>query len=98
MKFYGDLIALNSFGFGGANVHTVIKANSKESNDDSFQLSTAELPRLVAVCGRTDEGIEHSFNFIEKNMSKVTKEFLALVDDAMKIKPSNRMNKRGFAF
>ncbi|XP_055643690.1 fatty acid synthase-like [Toxorhynchites rutilus septentrionalis] len=51
----GPLIAINSFGFGGANGHTLIHRNTKQKikclRDDN-------LPRLVIWSGRTQEAID----------------------------------------
>lgn len=49
------MIGVNSFGFGGANCHVLLRWNEKEKinggapNDD--------IPRLVVVSGRTEEAV-----------------------------------------
>jgi hypothetical protein len=50
-----DLMAINSFGFGGANVHAVLRANTCREN--TTNPSRAE-PRLAFACARTSEGCE----------------------------------------
>lgn len=55
MDFSGGYVALNSFGFGGANAHVLLKSNSK-SKITSTQNNT---PRLFAVSGRTTEAVNN---------------------------------------
>ncbi|KAH0550507.1 hypothetical protein KQX54_019824 [Cotesia glomerata] len=59
----GGYAGVNSFGFGGANAHILLKSNPIEKvnggapNDD--------LPRLVVVSGRTQEAVEVLLNDVE---------------------------------
>lgn len=55
MDFSGGYVALNSFGFGGANAHVLLKSNPK-SKIASIQSNT---PRLFAVSGRTDKAVKN---------------------------------------
>ncbi|XP_039312737.1 fatty acid synthase [Solenopsis invicta] len=48
-------VAVNSFGFGGANCHVLLKANPKQKINNGA--SNDDLPRLVAVSGRTEEAV-----------------------------------------
>ncbi|KAM4691284.1 fatty acid synthase isoform 2-T2 [Rhinophrynus dorsalis] len=50
----GGIVGINSFGFGGSNVHIILKPNEKKLSDQA----SLELPRLVQVCGRTQEAVE----------------------------------------
>ena|SRR5580765_2609754 len=54
-EWKGDYIGVNSFGFGGANCHILLKSNPKikvnNETDDN-------LPRLVAISGRTEEAVK----------------------------------------
>ncbi|KMQ89726.1 fatty acid synthase [Lasius niger] len=54
-EWKGGYIGVNSFGFGGANCHILLKSNPKikvnNGTDDN-------LPRLVAISGRTEEAVK----------------------------------------
>uniref|UniRef100_A0A182XBL3 Fatty acid synthase n=1 Tax=Anopheles quadriannulatus TaxID=34691 RepID=A0A182XBL3_ANOQN len=52
----GPLIAVNSFGFGGANAHALLYGNTKEKVNHG--LPTDNLPRLITWSGRTEEAID----------------------------------------
>jgi len=93
--FEGKLACCNSFGFGGVNVHIVVKRNEVEANPESHKLYD-QIPRLVCFCSRTELGVNDFFDFIEKNPEKITREFLALANDVSKISPSAGMNHRGY--
>lgn len=58
----GPLIAVNSFGFGGANAHALIRASAKEKVNNGAPKD--DLPRLVNWSGRTEEACETVFNNI----------------------------------
>lgn len=51
----GGYVGMNSFGFGGSNVHVLLKSNSREVKPSH---PAAEAPRLVTFSGRTAEGVE----------------------------------------
>lgn len=52
----GGIVGINSFGFGGANAHIVLRSNPKPKLPPV--LGTTELlPKLVAVSGRTEEAV-----------------------------------------
>ncbi|KAJ8915050.1 hypothetical protein NQ315_016025, partial [Exocentrus adspersus] len=79
LPFDGGMVAVNSFGFGGANAHVVLKPNPKPKRESN------ERPkhRLVQVSGRTEEAVNHLLDEIEKNCDD--EEFLALVDEIHKM-------------
>lgn len=51
--FNGGLVALNSFGFGGANAHVILRSNPKPKEGPIQD----NIPRLVAVSGRTADAV-----------------------------------------
>jgi len=53
--FNGGYVALNSFGFGGANAHVLLKPNSKTKTTQIIN----HVPRLIAVSGRTEEAVNN---------------------------------------
>ncbi|KAI1278799.1 Fatty acid synthase [Halotydeus destructor] len=94
--FNGSIIPVNCFGFGGANVHVVIQSCDRPLAVDSHQL-VHSFPRLVQVCGQTRESVDYVFKYIEEHESKMSREFLSLVNDYSKLKPEEgRMQFRGF--
>ncbi|CAG9818777.1 unnamed protein product [Phaedon cochleariae] len=82
----GGLIAVNSFGFGGANVHVILRSNPKPKKT-SHKLS---IPRLVGVSGRTEQAVERFLVNVEEN--KQDEEFLGLLDGI------HEKNIKGHAF
>ncbi|KAK6634166.1 hypothetical protein RUM44_004774 [Polyplax serrata] len=74
----GGLVAINSFGFGGANVHLLLKSNSKPK--PNFPVDS--VPRLLAVSGRTEDNVN---TFLDKiNSLPRDDEFAALMQQVHK--------------
>lgn len=71
----GDLIGVNSFGFGGANVHCLLKAFSKSKSDHSKVQDG--MPRLVNWSGRTEEAVTTILDLIKQKPLDV--EYLGLL-------------------
>ncbi|CAG9818816.1 unnamed protein product [Phaedon cochleariae] len=88
--FNGGIIAINSFGFGGANAHVVLRSNPKPKTT----WPVGPIPRVVGVSGRTEEAVNNFLNKIEQN--KNDEEFLALLDEIHK-KNINGHAYRGYA-
>ena len=55
-KWNGKLVGINSFGFGGANAHVLLKWNEKTKINGGAP--TDSLPRLVVASGRTEEAVD----------------------------------------
>ncbi|XP_011203074.2 fatty acid synthase [Bactrocera dorsalis] len=85
-------IAVNSFGFGGANAHVLLKGYDKKKincgvpNDD--------IPRLLTWAGRTEDSVNYVFNAIENQ--PLDAEFFALLHNIQKEEVSG-MVFRGYA-
>uniref|UniRef100_A0A182RRM2 Uncharacterized protein n=1 Tax=Anopheles funestus TaxID=62324 RepID=A0A182RRM2_ANOFN len=88
----GPLVAVNSFGFGGANAHALLHAytGKKVSSDQPFD----ELPRLVVWSGRTIEAVDHFLEGIAKH--NFDPELYALTHNIQR-KGHAKMNNRGYA-
>lgn len=75
MEWKGGIIGLNSFGFGGANAHVILKSNPKPKP----VCSLTNIPRLVVCSGRTEEAIQTILDDIQQN--KNDEEYTTLVND-----------------
>jgi hypothetical protein len=71
----------------------LLEPNYKELSADAFKIAD-KIPRLINLCARNEESLKSLFDFIENNPNKITRDFLALICDTMKIKPS--LNSAGF--
>ncbi|TGZ35391.1 Fatty acid synthase [Temnothorax longispinosus] len=61
-EWEGGYIGVNSFGFGGANSHILLKSNLKQKINNGAP--NDDLPRLVAVSGRTEEAVKIIFDYV----------------------------------
>ena len=59
----GGIVGLNSFGFGGTNVHAMLKSHDKPRT----RRSGCEKPRLFVYGSRTQEGLESMMNFVQEH-------------------------------
>lgn len=60
----GGIVAVNSFGFGGANAHVVLKSNPV-NKQTTFPPET--IPRLITVSGRNEKAVDTLLTFAEQN-------------------------------
>jgi fatty acid synthase len=74
----GGIVAINSFGFGGANAHVILKSNPKPKT--SWPVDS--MPRVIGVSGRSQEAVNVFLDNVEEH--KHDEEFLALVDQIHK--------------
>ncbi|XP_076761434.1 fatty acid synthase-like [Xylocopa sonorina] len=59
----GGYCGINSFGFGGVNAHALLKSYTKEKVNNGAP--SDDLPRVVAVSGRTQEAVETLLDYVE---------------------------------
>lgn len=86
----GGIVAVNSFGFGGANAHIVLRSNPKPK----MSWPTGPIPRIIGVSGRTEQAVTNFLTKIEQH--KNDEEFLALIDEIHSANISGHAH-RGYA-
>ncbi|XP_071034019.1 fatty acid synthase [Parasteatoda tepidariorum] len=69
----GGYAALSCFGFGGVNVHAVLKSNTHLSD----KIEERTIPQLVLYSGRTEESVQYLFDELDKSAAPA--EFYALL-------------------
>eukprot|EP00079_Xenopus_tropicalis_P028199 XP_012822994.1 PREDICTED: fatty acid synthase [Xenopus tropicalis] len=85
----GGIVGINSFGFGGSNVHIILKPNEKKPSD----VASVEFPRLVLACGRTEKAVESIIQQSREPAADNT--FVTLLNDISGI-PQSSMPYRGY--
>lgn len=102
----GKVIPMSCYGFGGANVHVVLRASEQPSIDQSKTQAiiddSVEDLRLIVMFGRTEQALnsffdrlinaEGSYNY----RNCLSNDFLHLVDSINAGKIDRLMNHRGF--
>ncbi|GFX61278.1 fatty acid synthase [Trichonephila clavipes] len=71
----GGYAALSCFGFGGVNVHAVLKSN--DANVKLQEISDLPVPQLALYSGRTEENVQFLFEYLQNEMPP--REFFALL-------------------
>jgi len=75
MQLKNGYVGISSFGFGGANAHTLLKWNPKRKVNNGASID--DLPRLVILSGRTEESLKLFFNdvsrYFENNFNVILK-------------------------
>uniref|UniRef100_T1P9U1 Fatty acid synthase n=1 Tax=Musca domestica TaxID=7370 RepID=T1P9U1_MUSDO len=80
MELQKPYIGINSFGFGGANAHAVLKAYHKSKPNNG--LPDDDFPRLVTWAGRTEESVNTIFDELLKR--PLDAEFIGLLHNIQK--------------
>ncbi|KAG5316385.1 FAS synthase, partial [Acromyrmex insinuator] len=73
----GNYTGINSFGFGGANCHIVLKSHPKNKINDGAP--SDDLPRLVIVSGRTEDSVKVFLDDVERHPVDI--EYIRLLHD-----------------
>ena len=90
-KWNGGFVGINSFGFGGSNVHALIRSNEQERRGYH---PACKQTRLLTCNGRTEESVEHVIEKAIENKENV--EMQALIQEVAAISPGV-MPCRGYA-
>ncbi|NXE39642.1 FAS synthase, partial [Ptilorrhoa leucosticta] len=85
----GGLVSINSFGFGGANAHVILRPNKNKCQS----LETCSMPRLVQISGRTQEAVETLIQESRKHGG--CSPFVSLLSDISAV-PVSSMPYRGY--
>ncbi|KAI1303648.1 Fatty acid synthase [Halotydeus destructor] len=93
-KFPGQYIPVNCFGFGGANTHLLTRAPATALQTSCDADICDPCPRLIHVCGRTHEAVNHFVKSLQGKEAYLTRQFLSLVSDFAKSNTDSGMNYR----
>uniref|UniRef100_A0A3Q4I571 Fatty acid synthase n=1 Tax=Neolamprologus brichardi TaxID=32507 RepID=A0A3Q4I571_NEOBR len=86
----GGVVGINSFGFGGSNVHVILRPAEKSA----ASASPGKLPRTLQACGRTETAVS---SVLQKGKEHAADDaFLSLLNDVSGA-PAASMPYRGFA-
>ncbi|KAJ8049572.1 Fatty acid synthase [Holothuria leucospilota] len=87
-NYLGGPIGVNAFGFGGLNVHTIVKPYYVNKQD-----FPCTIPKIVISSGRTKEGVMKSLKYLATNMTDGT--FQCLLSQVAH-SPVEKMPYRGY--
>ncbi|XP_015126151.1 fatty acid synthase [Diachasma alloeum] len=74
MPWSGGLVAVNSFGFGGANAHVILRSNPKPK---ALPVLNVPIPKIVGVSARTPDGVNRFLDKAQEHSKD--DEFIALI-------------------
>lgn len=64
MPWKGGIVAINSFGFGGANAHVILRSNPKPKVIPTLE---SPVPKIIAVSGRTESAVHTYLDKIKQH-------------------------------
>ena len=94
--FEGGIVGMNNFGIGGGNASAILNSFPKSRPEDDFQIATAALPRLILLFGRNTKTLAETMAEVEAALPKITREYLALLNDISGYRPEAGMAARGY--
>nr|AKG51661.1 fatty acid synthase [Oryzias sinensis] len=84
----GGIVGINSFGFGGSNVHVILRPPKKAADSSS----PSKIPRVLQACGRTEEAVRA---LLQKGREHCTDGFVSLLN-GIATAPTVSMPFRGY--
>uniref|UniRef100_T1ITL1 Fatty acid synthase n=1 Tax=Strigamia maritima TaxID=126957 RepID=T1ITL1_STRMM len=75
----GGLAGINSFGFGGANVHVILRSHRKSTKSTSTSL--IEGRTIFAFSGRTEEAVDVALKYMEETKNQDLQALMADLTD-----------------
>jgi len=91
--WHGGYVGINSFGFGGSNVHVLLRSASQ--TELAKQHPACAVPRLVTCCGRTKDSVEKTLGEVLQRPNDV--ELQTLLQTSIGEQSPSTHPYRGFA-